>query len=479
MLKKSFMLILIVSLGLLFCGGAIALEAQTVGPLSFYATEGDLEVVVKASHPGNATGKQPSVEWESCSEPEDGSHLVWMDPSPQKTWEISEVTVSAKNGADLFKYDGSWGEVDNPSIFEDFPMDCFKAGGDIPGDDDDDDDDDLVNSWEVQVGACSPCPPFPEADIIPVENPCSEDYWTFTFDVESCDNVCSLDVTFYLECDPCGETEYGIWKLVVEGDYCNPCEWEFIGGDFGKVNVGDECSPDYECILGWELTSVDYDFCCGFEDTIFGIGPIPEEGPDFSDEGVITVGEEPDQYIVGWTLDLEKCEDSPDISGTVVFEPLNPDPDYEGDGEAFFFSLDLENPDNICLLDLCLYGQGEDGVCSIEDEKSLYWFQEAISEWTELEVTYEIGDYNVDGETFCERLCVHFPQGGITPEDLDEFLVVFGVDDGETDIFIEPEPEPGGDEPPKKSGGGGCNIGSSLWALLLMIPVGWLLCMKR
>lgn len=485
MLKRSLVLTMSLLLGVVLYSGAFALEAQTVGPLSFYSTEGDLEVIVKATHPGNATGKQPSVEWTACTDPSDGFYLAWEDPSPQDQWVISEVTVSAVNEANLYKYDGDWDMVDNPSVFSALPSECFKAVGGSGND-----EDDIVNSWEILTGKCDPCGDDPAVEIIPVDNPCTEDYWTFKFDVENCENLCSMDVIFDIDCDVCGGTGYGIWKLLSEGDQCTSCDWEYVGG-VHSVEETVECPPEYVCTLTWELTSTDYNFCCGFEEIIFGIGPIPEEeGPDFSDEGIIVVGEEPDQYMVGWTLNMEKCEESPDIAGSVTFEPVNPDPDYTGDEEAFFFSLDLENPENICSLDLCLYGKGEDGVCSLEDEKSLFWFQEAISEWTELEVTYEVGTFVVGEETFCEMLCVHFPQGGITPADLDEFMVIFGVDDGETDIFIEPvvpgpddpdEPgEPGDDDTTEKSsGGGGCNVGTSASAILIAIPLLMVLFLKR
>lgn len=482
MLKRSSILILSLLLGIVLCGGAFALEAQTYGPLSFYASEGDLEVIVKATHPGVALGIQPSVEWEHCSNPSDGYHLVWSDP--RNVWDISEVTISATNEAELYIYGSMWDPAsENPLVLEvnAVPVDCFKAEGGTPGDD----DDDIVNSWEILSGKCNSCGDEPAVEIVPVENPCTEEYWTFTFDVKNCENLCSMDVIFDMECDVCDGTEYGIWKLLSEGDPCTSCDWEYVGGVYA-IEETEDCPPEYVCTLNWELTSDDYDFCDGFGDIIWGIGPIPEEeGPDFSDEGIIVVGEEPDQYMVGWTLNMEQCDpESGDISGDVVFEPVNPDPDYTGVDEAFFFSLDLVNPENICSLDLCLYGKGEDGVCSLEDEKSLFWFQEAISEWTELEVTYEVGTFVVGEETFCEMLCVHFPQGDVTPADLDDLMVVFGVDDGETDIFVEPvvpgPEEPGDDDTTEKSsGGGGCNVGTSASAILIAIPLLMVLFRKR
>src|SRR6056297_1365232 len=102
MLKKlSLICIGLLSVTLLFGVAWADLETETVGPLSFFDSEGDLEVVVKATHPGMATGIQPSVEWVPCGDPEDGFKLQWDDPSPGEKWVISEVKVSAVNESDL------------------------------------------------------------------------------------------------------------------------------------------------------------------------------------------------------------------------------------------------------------------------------------------------------------------------------------------------------------------------------------------
>ena len=476
MLKKFLFLILSLSLGLSLCGVAFALDAQTAGPLSFYASEGDLQVVVKASHPGLATGKQPSVEWEPCSDPSDGFHLVWEDPSPGEQWEISEVTVSTMNEADLYKYDGGWGDpVDNPSIFSELPEDCFKAEGGIPGDDDDDDDDDIVNSWEVKVGPCDPCPPAPAVEIVPVENPCTDDYWTFKFDVESCDNLCSLEISFDLECDVCDGTEYGIWKLVDPGDPpCTPCEWEYIGGVYVKEDIG-VCEPEYVCTLNWQLTSDDFDFCCGFEETIFGIGPAAPSyiEPDPGDnEGEIDGWGD-------WMIYLGQCNpESGDVMASFDIA-TQPDDGLEP-GDAFYFTLEFGNPENICEVDLYLYLKD----CS--DEKGIWEFLDGA--WEEFAGYFEweaagVLPWRVNGTDYYCRIHVFYPPVGEEPgvpigdDDDDDDDGVYGVG---TDEYFNPA-SPGGDDDDdsSSSGGGGCSVGSSLSALLLLIPVGWILYRKR
>lgn len=441
MLKKFSLLLIAVFVVTLLSGIALALEPQTSGALSFYATEGDLQVVVKATHPGLATGKQPSVDWEACTDPSDGFELVWMDPSPGTQWVISEVTVSAGNEADLYKYDGSWGMVDNPSVFSALPSECFKAEGGIPGDDDDDDDDDdIVTGWEVDVESDDPSA---GADIVPVDNPCSEDYFTFSFDIENCENVIALDVTFYLDCDLIGESDYGIWMLTPESD----CEWEFVGGELEQVEVEEGV---FECMLTWELTGTEYDFC-DLGDVIFGVGPAPEQ----AEPEVISF--DLDGTTITVTLfpcdGVEEINSSFDVTMIPIDELPNVGLDLTGvsSDDVSFFAFNFEDPTGICGIQVCWEAEEGETCVDYADLGVFYFFDGA---WEEIMV--ECDD---TGEPAV--ICFALDDPELIQDLLGDPDTIFGV--GDTDIFVAP-----GDDD-DDNGGGGCNVGGFSAGLLLLV----------
>ncbi|HPI97948.1 MAG TPA: hypothetical protein PLV56_04305, partial [Synergistales bacterium] len=413
---------------------------QTYGPLSFFASEGDLEVVVKATHPGVAAGIQPSVSWNACSDPADGFQLVWEDPSPGTKWEISEVTVSAINEADLYKYEGSWGVVDNPSVFSVLPEECFKAEGGIPGDDDDDDDD-IVTGWEVEVESDDPSA---AADIVPVDNPCSEDYFTFSFDIDNCENVIALDVTFYLDCDLIGDVEYGIWMLVPDSD----CEWEFVGGELERVEVEEGV---FECMLTWELTGTEYDFC-DLGDVIFGIGPAPEQ----AEPEVISF----DLDGTTVTVTLFPCDGVEEINSSfdVTMIPIEELPDVGLDlsgvasDDVSFFAFNFEDPTGICGIQVC-WEADEGETC--EDFANLGVFYFSDDSWEEIMV-----DCDDSGEPAVICFALDDPQ--LIQDLLGDPGTIFGV--GDAGIFgVAP-----GDDDDDHDGGGGCNVGGFSAGLLLL-----------
>lgn len=450
MFKKISLLLTAIVLIALLTGAGLALEPQTIGPLSFYASQGDLEVVVKATHPGMATGKQPSVEWVACTDPSDGFSLLWTDPSPGEKWVVSEVIVSAVNEASLYKYDLSWGLVDNPSSFSVIPVECFKAEGGVPGDDDDDDDD-IVTGWGVEVESCDLCGDDPEVDINPVDNPCDEDYFTFSFDIVNCENVCSVNVTFYLDCELLDDNEYGIWELVAEGDSCTPCEWEFLGGTFEKVNLGNECSPDYQCTLSWELTSADYDFC-ELGDIIFGVGAVTEpEEPE-----PVVISKDVDGTVVTITLIPCEVDGEIDTSFDITLIPIEELPDVGLDlaevdsDDVVFFTFEGLDPTGICGISVCFDADEE----SCEDLTALgaFYFYEGI--WTQI-----FSDCDDSGGV--PVVCFYLDDPLLIQDLLGETGTIYGV--GDTSIFVGV-----GDDDDDHDGGGGCNMGGFSAGLLLL-----------
>src|SRR6056297_1137098 len=457
MLKKlSLICIGLLSVTLLFGVAWADLETETVGPLSFFDSEGDLEVVGKATHPGMATGIQPSVEWVPCGDPEDGFKLQWDDPSPGEKWVISEVKVSAVNESDLYKYDVSWGDVENPSLFTEIPTDCFKAGGGSPTPPPPPEE--IVNSWEVEVGACESCPPEPEADVVPVGNTCDEDYWTFSFDIESCDNLCSLDVTFDLDCDLCGEGELGIWELVSQD--CEGCTWEFIGGEYVSEDISENCEPEYVCTLNWELTSSDYNFC-ELESRVFGIGPAPE----LPDEKVISGDIDGE---IGYEITLTSCPeyegDLPDLTVNVLdTETVAGLPGLDQDllaDEGVFFDVEFDpSSDGVCGVEVCFF---VNETCEEFSDVGLYYLPVEGETWVEKEWTCS----ESTREGFISQVCFSFDATQI--EDFENNTWGAGPDS----LFSQspsPGPTPDGEE---DNGGGGCSVGGFTFSMLfLVIPM--------
>ena len=138
--------------------------------------------------------------------------------------------------------------------------------------------------------------------------------------------------------------EYEIWTLY-RGDGAD-CSWEPLEGVFEKkaAMIG------YECTLSWEATSQDIDLC-DLESKVFGVGSmspsyiLPEPGA--SNAGklmVLGTG----CSISASVMPREEQSLGPSIlplNRTMVFPP----------GDVFYFIVELENPGNICEIDLYLY----------------------------------------------------------------------------------------------------------------------------
>ncbi len=491
---KKFAVLLLVLISFVVLIGTV--NAGDLGPTTapptdptriFIQSQGEMTFTVQMSKGTVAVwppGQEPPLVIDPC---ENDGYELSISPLWQK-FSVDYVIVSSSTGCLSYWNEGDWEEIENGAVlsFGDAEGVCFASCEVTPGDDDDDctpgdddddctpgdddDDDGIVEDASVDAYACLPCALDPAAFIVEVENSCNENYWTFKFNVESCDTVCSIDVTFMLDCDLLGDREYGIWELISSD--CTGCSWEFLGGEFSK---NEECPP--ECMLSWTLEKPDEysgDFFCDLMDRTFGVGPkpptyvIPEPGDN---EGEMAPWGD-------WMIYLGQCNpESGDVMASFDIA-TQPDDGLEP-GDAFYFTLEFENPENICEVDLYLYLKD----CS--DEKGIWEFLDGA--WEEFAGYFEWEaagalPWRVNGTDYYCRIHVFYPPVGEEPgvpigdDDDDDDDGVFGVG---TDEYFNPASPGGDDDDDSSSGGGGCSIGSSLSPLLLMIPVGWILYRKR
>lgn len=169
-----------------------------------------------------------------------------------------------------------------------------------------------------------------------------------------------------------------------------------------------------------------------------------------------------------WMIYLGQCNPA---SGDVMASfdiATKPEDGLPGSEDVFYFTLELENPENICELDLYLYFN------NCDYEKGVWEFLDGLWEKLEGSFEWETADtvpWRVNGTDYYCRLHVFYPPLGQewgTPvgddDDDDDDNAVFGV--GTDDYFDQVSP---GDE---GGGGGGCNAGGfSAGLLLLLAPL--------
>lgn len=403
-----------------------ALFAETAEIHYFYASQGELEVIVSADLSGSAEGARPSVEWIPCTDPSDGFALSWTGFGG--SWDIGGILISSTNSGDLYVYDDEWIQIQNPTEYAEWPERCFKRGGTLPGGY----RNPSVTGWVVDIASCDSVG-IPQVDIMPLDSPCEQDLWVFRMDMENCSNLCSLDMSFYLDCDICGEEEYEIWELV-SGDGAG-CSWDLLEGVFDKKSA----MIGYECTLNWVLTSQDIDLC-ELGSQVFGVGSI---SPSYilPEPGASNAGEI--DGLGDWLLYTGKC-DSQGGAVTGSFD-IAPKPD-DGlpPGDVFYFTVELENPGNICDIDLYLYLEEWDF------EKSVWKFSDGLWETMKGRFAWEVAGqlpWRVGNRDYECRLHIFYPSllngASILDGDYDEDGV-FGVATDEyfqEDDSEEPEEE--------------------------------------
>lgn len=386
-----------------------ALVAHTTEIHYFYASQGDLEVIVSADLTGPAEGTRPSIEWISCTDPSDGSALSWTGFGD--SWDIRGIIISATNSGDLYVYEDEWVQIENPTEYTEWPEKCFKRGGTLPGGY----RNPSVTGWTVDVAPCD-SGDIPQVAIMPLDNSCNDDFWVFSMDVENCSNLCSLDLTFYLDCDVCEGEEYDIWELL-SGDGSD-CTWDPLEGVFEKkaAMVG------YECTLSWEAASQDLDLC-DLESKVFGVGTM-SQSYILPEPGACNAGDI--DGLGDWLLYLGKC----DAQGTAILGSFDiaPKPnDGLPPGDVFYFTVELEEPGNICEIDLYLY------LDEWDLDKSVWEFLDG--EWEKMEgrFAWEVAGplpWRVGDNEYECRLHIFYPPllegASILDEGYDEDAV-FGV----------------------------------------------------
>jgi len=456
-LRKKDMKFLVYLIASFMAINIFALAAETAEMNYFYSFESGLEIVVSADLVGPEAGMKPSVDWVECANPSDGFALNWTNFGDN--WDIHGVKVSATNGGDLYVYEQGWEETDNPLILSEKPGKCFKTIGALPGGY----RNPSVCGWTVEIVSCD-SGDLPELGIMPMDNLCKEDFWVFGVEVNNCSNLCSMDLSFTLDCEICGEEDYELWELISQDS--EACNWEILNADFVKepVYAGGSCIIGYECYLAWETVSGDADFS-ELAGRTFGIG---SSSPSYilPEPGVTNSGEI--DGLGDWILYLGRCEVQ---GGSVMgsFQMADKPNDGLPVGDAFYFNVDLENSGNICEVDLYLYLQECDLDKGVWEFTGGSWEKIADHQW---EVAGALPWRIEDTDYECRLHLFYPPPGQETdiPFGDDHDDPVFGV--GRDDYF-----QPGG--APQETGeevddlmNGSCHVGHyNLVSLLLFLPL--------